>query len=318
MSDRLPWVLVADKRHREKKTNRNSFDLIDSIHKSQLENTIPEINPDHAFEVTLEHDTFTEEKYKLFENYQRNVHKESQADISKGGFRRFLCSSPLVRTELPIDGSTPRLGSYHQCYRLDDRLIAMAVLDFLPHGVSAVYFMYHQEFEKWSFGKLSALQEAALVMEGNYQFYYMGYYIHSCIKMRYKGDYKQQYILDPETYDWNVLDDKIKDKLSQTKYLSPSAEAKIVQQNTKTPPTQEQQPTISSDVESGLETGADVADAGPTTFDSGMPGVMSAEELENDVELGDVLLMLTKGQRRIVPTSVCLPGTQERRVRAHD
>ena len=28
------------------------------------------------------------------------------------------------------------------CYRLDGRLIAMGVLDLLPHGVSSVYLLY--------------------------------------------------------------------------------------------------------------------------------------------------------------------------------
>ena len=77
----------------------------------------------------------------------------------------------------------------------------MAILDLLPHCVSGVYFIYHSDFEKWSFGKLSALREAALALEGGYQYYYMGYYIHSCAKMRYKGEYRPQHVLDPESYE---------------------------------------------------------------------------------------------------------------------
>ena len=79
----------------------------------------------------------------------------------------------------------------------------MGVLDLLPHCVSGVYFVYHSDFEKWAFGKLSAMREAALALEGGYQYYYMGFYIHSCAKMRYKGEYRPSYILDPESYEWN-------------------------------------------------------------------------------------------------------------------
>ena len=35
--------------------------------------------------------------------------------------------------------SEKKLGSWHQCYRLDGKLIAVAVLDFVPNGVSSVY-----------------------------------------------------------------------------------------------------------------------------------------------------------------------------------
>lgn len=83
------------------------------------------------------------------------------------------------------------IGSYHQCYRLDGRLIAMGVLDLLPHCVSSVYLMYdidvskgfctisdearyHEDFHEWDFGKLSAMREMALAIEENYQLYYMG------------------------------------------------------------------------------------------------------------------------------------------------
>lgn len=35
---------------------------------------------------------------------------------------------------------------------------------------------YDPAYEKWEFGKLSALREVALAVEGAYQYYYMGMY----------------------------------------------------------------------------------------------------------------------------------------------
>jgi len=61
-------------------------------------------------------------------------------------------------------------------YRLDGKLIAMSVLDFLPWCVSGVYFIYHNDYEKYGFGKLSACREAALAAEEDYKYYYMGRY----------------------------------------------------------------------------------------------------------------------------------------------
>jgi arginine-tRNA-protein transferase len=110
-------------------------------------------------------------RFELFENYQRNVHHEKPHEITPRGFTRFLCTSPLP-TEVTASGK--KLGTYHQCYRLDGRLIAMAVLDLLPNAVSGVYFMYHSDFEKWHLGKVSACREACLAKEGGYEYYYMG------------------------------------------------------------------------------------------------------------------------------------------------
>lgn len=37
------------------------------------------------------------------------------------------------------------------------------------------------------------------------QYYYMGFYIHSCVKMRYKGAYTPSLLLCPEVYSWHPI-----------------------------------------------------------------------------------------------------------------
>lgn len=49
------------------------------------------------------------------------------------------------------------------------------------------------------------------------EYYYMGYYIHSCRKMRYKGNFFPSDLLCPETYKWFSLEDCIP-KLEATPY----------------------------------------------------------------------------------------------------
>ncbi len=80
----------------------------------------------------------------------------------------------MSRSGSGASANDKKLGSYHQCYRLDGKLIAMAVLDLIPHGVSSVYLIYDPGFGQWEFGKLSALREISMTIEGGYQFYYMG------------------------------------------------------------------------------------------------------------------------------------------------
>lgn len=193
-----------------------------------------------------------------------------------------------------MNGKEQKLGSYHQCYRLDGRLIAMGVLDLLPHCVSGVYFLYHSDFEQYAFGKLSAVREAALTLEEGYQYYYMGYYIHSCAKMRYKGEYKPQYILDPESFEWNPLEGELRPLLDKKRYVSLSRERRrqaaissISSKNTdNTCPAAVSEEDDYSDY--SLQTAAAAGEAvasGKSLFDLKMPGVMTAEEVSLEYPL---------------------------------
>jgi arginine-tRNA-protein transferase len=294
----------------EKKRNTNTFDFTATVHESEESNIPPDIEPppDHLFTVNLEPDTFTDEKYDLFHNYQQNVHKEGPSEISRAGFKRFLCSSPLERRTEP---SGKKLGSYHHCYRLDGRLIAMAVLDLLPHAVSGVYFLYHRDFEKWSLGKLSALRETALALEGGYEYYYMGYYIHSCLKMRYKGTYKPQHVLDFESFEWSPLDDGMCKLMDERKYVSMSRErdAKTIQAATKE---SGESTTDAEDLDLTAKANpnhteksiyptpshpvpVDAANSGLSLLELGMPGVLSHSQLQQEVDLDDVKISLGRG-----------------------
>ncbi|XP_036836709.1 arginyl-tRNA--protein transferase 1 isoform X4 [Oncorhynchus mykiss] len=119
-------------------------------------------------------------------------------------FRRFLCDSPL-EMETPPDGPAAGYGSFHQQYWLDGRIVAVGVVDILPTCVSSVYLYYHPDFASLSLGSYSALREVAFTRQLQKQspklcFYYLGFYIHSCNKMRYKGQYQPSDLLCPETY----------------------------------------------------------------------------------------------------------------------
>lgn len=233
--------------------------------------------------VSLEADKYTDEKFELYKNYQHHVHHDALSSITANGFKRFLCNSPLGRensTESPSSHGTKQFGSFHQCYRLDGRLIAMAVLDLLPHCVSGVYFVYHSDFEQWSFGKISALREAALALEAGYQYYYMGYYIHSCPKMLYKNDYKPQTALDLADLTWNPLDDQFRKLLDEHHYLSPSLLGKKESENF-------DQQTFDSAVAA-----FEAVDDGLSLFKVDFPGMLSASELTEQVDLDEITVQL--------------------------
>ena len=83
----------------------------------------------------------------------------------------------------------------------------MGVLDVLPHALSSKYFFWDSDYAALAPGKFSALKEAEWVQRAArtcpaLHYYYMGFYIHSCHKMRYKADYQPSDLLCPERLTW--------------------------------------------------------------------------------------------------------------------
>ncbi|KAK0706422.1 arginine-tRNA-protein transferase [Lasiosphaeria miniovina] len=266
----------------------NEFDLAKRIHEPEAPMLKSPPLPAHQFTVALEPNTFTEEKYDVFENYQRIVHKEAPEKISRGGFQRFLCSSPLKHeTVTGPDGKERQLGSFHQCYRLDGKLVAIGVLDLLPHCVSAVYFLYHESIHSFSPGKLGALQEIALALEGGYRWWYSGFYIHNCDKMKYKIDFSPQYVLDPETLKWDLLDKEALRLFDQKPYVSLSRERQGISEE----PVKESASEIKAGRQDSASDADDLDDGEDESFlfHSGMPGIPSLDQME-EVDMDGLLL----------------------------
>lgn len=144
--------------------------------------------------------------YQVYKLYQMAIHKDPPDKPTESQFKRFLCDSPLEAETAP-DGPDVGYGSFHQQYWLDGRIVAVGVLDILPSCVSSVYLYYHPDFSSLSLGTYSALREIAFTRQLQEQspklaYYYLGFYVHSCPKMRYKGQYRPSDLLCPETYTW--------------------------------------------------------------------------------------------------------------------
>ncbi|KFU94435.1 Arginyl-tRNA--protein transferase 1, partial [Chaetura pelagica] len=146
----------------------------------------------------------------LFAKYQMAIHKDTPPECGENEFTRFLCDSPLEAENAP-DGPDCGYGSFHQQYWLDGKIIAVGVIDILPYCVSSVYLYYDPDYSFLSLGVYSALREIAFTRQlhekaPDLSFYYMGFYIHSCPKMRYKCQYKPSDLLCPETYVWTPIE----------------------------------------------------------------------------------------------------------------
>lgn len=160
-------------------------------------------------DIILKTSSFDPKEYDLYKRYQMKVHNDAPDHVTESSYRRFLVDSPLVYIPSNGDDTVPRcgFGSFHQQYVIDGRLVAVGVIDILPKCLSSKYLFWDPDFAFLSLGKYSALQEIDCVRENqahcpSLQYYYMGYYIHSCKKMRYKAAYRPSELLCPLRYQY--------------------------------------------------------------------------------------------------------------------
>ncbi|MQL77778.1 hypothetical protein Taro_010199 [Colocasia esculenta] len=161
-------------------------------------------------EIRMKKSAFDPEEYDLYRRYQVAVHKDNPTDVTESQYKRFLVDTPLVfvpshsnSTTVPTCG----FGSFHQQYRIDGKLVAVGVVDILPRCLSSKYLFWDPELAFLSLGKYSALKEIDWVKQTavnwpSLQYYYLGYYIHSCSKMRYKAAYCPSELLCPLRFEW--------------------------------------------------------------------------------------------------------------------
>eukprot|EP00897_Mesotaenium_endlicherianum_P002687 jgi/Mesen1/2446/ME000158S01639 len=169
----------------------------------------PKEGATRELQVTLARSAFDAEEFQLFKKYQVAVHGDKPGSVTPAHYRRFLVDSPLIPVAPRADGSTPPcgFGSFHQQYRVDGRLIAVGVVDILPTCLSSKYLFWDPEYAFLSPGKYSALQEVAWVRAAggacaSLAYYYLGYYIHNCPKMKYKAAYAPSELLCPLRFQW--------------------------------------------------------------------------------------------------------------------
>ncbi|KRT85246.1 hypothetical protein AMK59_399 [Oryctes borbonicus] len=160
-------------------------------------------------------------EFEIYNKYQTIIHNDPPEKCSKPAFLRFLVDTPL-KPEKWTNNDNIGFGSFHQQYWLDEKLIAVGVIDILPKCVSSVYFFYDPDYRSLTLGTYGSLSEIGFTRRlyqsvPSITYYYMGFYIHSCPKMRYKGRLVPSDLLCPETYKWFPITDCIP-KLEQSKY----------------------------------------------------------------------------------------------------
>ncbi len=120
---------------------------------------------------------FSEEYFGLYQRYIEQRHADGDM---------FPPSREQFSTFLVRDLAFSRFYEF----RLNGTLIAVAVTDLLPNGLSAVYTFYEPAHERRSLGRFAILWQIGETLRVGLGALYLGYWIKNCKKMNYKTQYR--------------------------------------------------------------------------------------------------------------------------------
>ncbi|MFT4726402.1 MAG: arginyl-tRNA--protein-N-Asp/Glu arginylyltransferase [Granulosicoccus sp.] len=83
---------------------------------------------------------------------------------------------------------------------LDNQVVAVAVTDATPEGLSAVYTFFDPEQSDRGLGRYCILQQIELCRSKIIPYLYLGYWVDGCQKMQYKTDYQPQEHFDGQQW----------------------------------------------------------------------------------------------------------------------
>lgn len=120
--------------------------------------------------------------------------------------------------------------------------------------------------------------------------------------MSYKGEYNPSDLLDPETYEWNPLDQNLKKLLDESKYVSPSANRTRQQPGDGQVATEADEDTTENVGVADEEGEISKDEADSFIFDTKMPGLLTDQQLKAfDISNVKIKVAGVQARAKVVP-----------------
>ncbi len=123
--------------------------------------------------VTLLPPEFNAEHYELYRQYIHSRHADGGMDVDEPGRYMDFLGSDWMEIEFVE-------------FRLDGRLLMIAVIDVMGDGLSAVYTFYDPAETRRSLGTFAVMWQLEEARRRNLPYVYLGYWIDESPKMAYK------------------------------------------------------------------------------------------------------------------------------------
>jgi arginyl-tRNA--protein-N-Asp/Glu arginylyltransferase/GMP synthase-like glutamine amidotransferase len=253
--NKKPFTKKKDK----KNNNNNNNNIIENKTESESEKYysleyFDEIITEPKIKLPLKH-TYTCElsdiieaqpdRHEVYKKYQKLIHKDKDSELKESRYNDAWGESNLYSSHIPIPyppnffQTTPhpniypkKYGTYNFIHKIDGKIIAVGVWDILPTSLSSVYLYYDTDYSFLDLGVFTAVREIEYMrnfqklVDPNFKYYMMGFYIDTCQKMKYKGFYHPMEILDPFTMNYVYLDD-VRDIIKDNKIHQLSKEKNV-------------------------------------------------------------------------------------------
>ncbi|MFK7816059.1 MAG: arginyltransferase [Gammaproteobacteria bacterium] len=128
-------------------------------------------------EINEVQNNFKQEHFDLYTKYLQSRHSDGpMSQSTRKDYEEFI------------------LGTWSETslleFRLDKKLISVAVFDVLPQGLSAVYTFFDDEYNKRGLGTLAVLKLIQRTEQLKLPYLYLGYWIKESQKMNYKVNFR--------------------------------------------------------------------------------------------------------------------------------
>jgi leucyl-tRNA---protein transferase len=134
-------------------------------------------NRNQDLHITRVEDITTDEYYGLYERYICERHIDGDMyPPSREQYQTFL-SDEIGVTEF-------------YCFRDKGKPVAVAVIDTMDNGLSAIYTFFDPSYERRSLGSFAILWQIEQTKKLGLSYVYLGYWIKNCRKMSYKISYR--------------------------------------------------------------------------------------------------------------------------------
>jgi len=174
----------------------------------------------------------TEERFLLYNKYQRAVHKENSTIQTYNLNWGISNLSRAKKVPIPYNFAQktkhPEIypkyyGTYNFIHRIDGKIIAVTLWDILPTSMESCYCYYDPDLSFLDLGVVTAIREIEYMksfqnlIDKNFIYYSMGEMSLSCKKLKYKSNYCPMEIMDNYTGAYVLLTEELKKLLADNK-----------------------------------------------------------------------------------------------------
>ena len=230
------------KASKNKKSNKNDIEL--NKKEKYIFDLFPEIIQEPEIYLPLKHTyTFevskniileeTEERFLLYKKYEETIHKETNVmlkDHNNYWGKSILEKNKKIPLPQNLKDLTPHpeiypefYGQYNFIHRIDNKIVAVTIVEILPHLFISEYCYYDPDYSFLDLGVISAIREIEYaksfnkLIDNNFIYYTMGEMCQTCQKLKYKGNYRPTEIMDNYTGKYIYLTEEIKKLIEDNK-----------------------------------------------------------------------------------------------------